>query len=133
MTLYHFTAARFVDRILAEGLTLGALLVEFKPGKTPKIDTRYRWLTASPEWDQEWSHGTGRLPYKRNERRLTVEIPKSGERDVLVWNVVGPYLSREYAMLSAYGDPHNWRLFNGSVPREWIVAVDRNPLLSEAA
>ena len=127
MTLYHFTAERFLPAIRREGLTKGFVLVWDNP---VQLRPGYRWLTVNPEWEQDWAEGTGRLPYKRNEVRLTVAVPPSKEANVRNWLLAGPFLSRMYDVLSEYGDPHNWRLYEGDIPPSWITAVDHNPALA---
>lgn len=127
MTLYHFTARRFVDAILREGITRGFVLINFSG---LRFTAEYRWLTTNPSFVQAWADGTGRLPYNRNEVRLTVEVPPEHERLVHKWSALGPILSDEYRALSMLGDPENWRLFKGSVPPMWITATDENPPLS---
>jgi hypothetical protein len=127
--LYHFTAERFVPAIRREGLTRGYVVANDQP---LALLPGYRWLTTNPDWGQEWAEGTGRLPYKRNEVRLTVEVPETHRRNVLPWVIVGPLMCRIYDVLSMYGDPENWRLYEGDVPPHWITAVDFNPAFSES-
>lgn len=125
MRLYHFTARRFVDAILRDGICRGGVLVSVNP---VRIDTAYRWLTTNPDWlAQEWAEGTGRLPYKRDEARLAVDVPDHAAGNVLTWCVSGPIISRYYRLLSGYGDPENWRLYFGNVPSKWITEVEYNP------
>lgn len=129
MKLYHFTAERFVPSILRDGLTRGFVLLDFD---TRTMSPHYRWLTTNPAWDQEWAEGTGRLPYKRNEVRLTIDVPLNRIGQVHMWTIAGPLLTAEYSTLSSLGDPDNWRLFRGNVPPQWIIESQRNPLLNHA-
>lgn len=124
MRLYHFTAERFVESILRDGLTRGAVLVRWSH---PIIEMAkgYQWLTVCGEWrSQTWCEGTGTLPYRRDEVRMTVDVP-DGDPNVLRWIEVGSKLSREWRTLNSYGDPWNWRLYRGDVPASWIKSVDR--------
>lgn len=129
MRLYHFTAERFVAPILRHGITRGFVVLSMDP---PRLMPGYRCLTCNPAWEQEWAEGTWRLPYRRNESRLTVDVPADRERHVLKWTSAGPILTPAFRFLSILGDPENWRLFNGDVPPAWIVGVDHNPLLVAA-
>lgn len=124
MRLYHFTANRFLPAIRAEGLTRGFLPLSITP---PRVRPGYPWLTTNPDWGQEWAEGTGVLPYRRNEVRLSIDIPEARRRDVIHWLIEGPMLSPAYQDLSAFGDPQNWRLWHGVIPPEWIAAVEFNP------
>lgn len=123
MNLYHFTACRFVASIKRQGITRGFVLLQGPPLPI-KMTPDYRWLTANPEWAQDWAVGTGRLPYSRTECRLTIEIPDAESYRVSEWKRVGPILTPVYDILSEFGDPENWRLFRGDIPADWIVAED---------
>jgi hypothetical protein len=121
LNLYHFTARRFVDSILRDGLTRGFVVRSFVP---LQFWDSYRWLTTRESFKQSWAEGTGRLPYRRTEVRLTVDIPLSRTGSLFNWTTIGPILSDEYETLSDLGDPENWRLFKGNIPPEWIVGSD---------
>lgn len=125
LRLYHFSARHMADAIMREGITRGFVLVDFGPPIRMCHD--YRWLTTNANWDQSWSEGTGRLKYRRNESRLMIDIPMSESHRISPWKQIGPLISREYETLSAFGDPENWRLFRGNIPREWIVLRSENP------
>lgn len=117
MSLYHFTASRFVPGIMREGLTRGSIPVSLEP---PRLLFGYQWLTLNPDpARQEWAEGTGRLPYSRLEVRLKVKIPKPWRGLLLAWDDVR-HLSRLADELSAFGDPWNWRLYKGHIPPAWI-------------
>lgn len=108
MTFYHFTAKRFLESILAEGLTKGRMVksmdpVSFLPNK--------QWLTVNPSFDQDWAVGTGTLPYKRNEVRLSIEIHSNDMINCRPWTqmqFLTPLVAKD---LSAYGDPENWWIY----------------------
>lgn len=126
LTLYHFTARRFLPGIRRDGLTRGFVPLSIDP---PEVLPGYPWLTTNGDWNQEWAEGTGRLPYKRNEVRITFAIPDESRCYVLHWLFHGPSMTPAFGELSAFGDPQNWRLYDGTVPAAWIRAVDFNPAL----
>lgn len=126
MRLYHFTAARFVPSIRRDGITRGFVLVSYEP--LALLDD-YRWLTVNGLWSQEWAEGTGRLPYRRDEVRITVNVPASHENRVHDWTVVGKLISLEWQMLNMFGDPENWRLYRGDIPKSWLSTIEYNPAL----
>lgn len=123
MILYHFTAQRFVKKILKEGLTKGWLVKSLSP---PKLDSGWQWLTKNDHFNQAWARGTGRLPYKRNEVRLTFNIPDFAKENVIPWTKMRFVVPEVYEDMSRYGDPENWMLYEGVVPSDWIVSVDEN-------
>lgn len=121
--LYHFTADRFLPGIRAVGLTRGVLLKSLEP---PKFLFGWQWLTTNADWDQSWAEGTGRLPYRRNEVRLTIEIPEQYMDHLQPWSQVRFLVPDVGPLLSMYGDPENWWLFRGSVRPEWIRKIEHN-------
>ncbi len=131
MKLYHFTARHLWEQIQRQGITRGFLITHASP---LQMTGDYRWLTTNPDWEQTWAEGTGRLPYKRNEVRLTVDIPDHEMKRILKWETSGPIISEVYEELSdrRFCDPDNWRLFTGDIPASWIVAHDFLPTKAEA-
>lgn len=120
--LYHFTAKRFVDAIKSDGLTRGVVLKTLSP---ITFMSDWQWLTSNPKWEQSWAAGTGRLPYKRNEVRLTVVIPSSETERCRPWSQVKFLVDPSVAQtLSSYGDPENWWLFSGRVDPSWITEIE---------
>lgn len=121
---YHFTASRFLPSIKKEGIILGRMLKTMRP---PTFLTNKQWITINPDFDQSWSAGTGRLPYMRNEVRLTVKIPLKYLEFCKPWSQMR-FLTPEVAKdLESFGDPENWYIFQGPIRPEWIVEVDFNP------
>ena len=117
MTLYHFTAQRFMINIKREGLTKGRMLKSTSP-----LSFLYgkQWLTQNSSFDQEWAVGTGKLPYKRNEVRIEVEIPSDSEHNLMSWNRA-KFLTPEVAeVLSCRGDPENWFIYDGNISPYWL-------------
>ena len=124
MTLYHFTANRFLRSIKKSGIRYGKILKSDPPNV--EFISGYQWLTKNKSFEQDWARGTGRLPYKRNEIRLTIEIPKDHYSDIRPWSQVKFMVPKVADILSAYGDPENWILYEGVVWPKWIVSVDKN-------
>lgn len=122
MILYHFTAKRFLRSILSEGLTRGVMVKTFNP---PSFIFHKQWLTKKKEFDQGWSVGTGILPYKRNEIRLTLEIPLNKIENVKPWTQM-KFLVPEVANdleASDLADPENWMIYQGEIKPEWIIEI----------
>ncbi len=118
---YHFTAERFLKNIQKEGLTRGMMLKSLNP---PQLIPNKQWITTNPEFEQSWAEGTGRLPYKRNEVRLTLEIPLEEMENCKPWTQM-KFLVPEVANdLSAYGDPENWHIFSGRIKPQWITEIE---------
>lgn len=129
MILYHFTAARLVERIKREGITLGGVL-DIVKGQTV-IRRGHLWLTVNANfYDQEWN-SMETILYDRAEFRITVEVPTAEAHKVINWvefcnnGGVHKEVSRT---LNALGDPENWRLFKGAIPPAWFTAIDRKLL-----
>jgi hypothetical protein len=122
MTLYHFTAKRFLDSILKEGLTRGMMLKSFNP--VAMIPNK-QWLTKNPNFDQGWAVGTGRLPYERNEVRLTIEIPIDHRHLLKPWSQM-KFMVPDVAddlEASDLADPENWFIYQGSMNPKWIKEI----------
>jgi len=121
MTYFHFTALCFLKNIRSEGLTKGKMLKSIRP--ISWINNR-QWLTTNPIFDQSWLNPNSTLPYKRNEVRLTLEIPEFAIENVRPWNQL-KFLVPDVAQdLSAFGDPENWYVYEGNIPAQWIEKID---------
>lgn len=129
MTLYHFTAERFLKSIQASGLILGAIPMFDEEGKLKGFCPAYQWLTSNGAFDQEWSDGTGLLEYSRTEVRLDINIPdkKIGHLDKWVDFCKNPIFKNSGKELNTFGDPHNWYIYKGSVSPDFIGKVTFNP------
>ena len=122
MTLYHFTAKRFLSSIKKEGISRGMMLKSLRP---IQMIPRKQWLTKNSDFNQGWSIGTGLLPYKRNEVRLTIEIPDDDDR-IQPWTKL-KFLVPEvanYLEASDLADPENWMIYDGVIPSAWILKID---------
>lgn len=128
MILYHFTAERFLPSIRREGLTKGRMVKTMDP---PSFISNVQWITKNHEFDQSWSHGTGRLAYKRNEVRLSIHVAE-GDTALKPWLKSAELLTPEVAAdLSAFGDPQNWYCYFGQLAPSRIVMVEFNPAYSK--
>lgn len=125
MTLYHFTAKRFLNSIEIEGLTRGCMVKSFNP---PTFLLNKQWLTKNESFNQGWSVGTGRLPYKRNEVRLKIEIPNSKLENLKPWTQMKflvPLVANDLEA-SDLADPENWFIYQGAIKPSWIVDIVEN-------
>lgn len=130
MIFYHFTAKRFVPSILKEGLTRGVMLKSWVGDKVEFIPHR-QWITTKKEFDQGWSVGTGRLPYKRNEVRMTVDIPLEFMVNCKPWTQMRflvPEVAKDLEN-DERADPENWHIYQGNINPNWIVEVVENEAL----
>lgn len=83
-------------------------------------------ITINSEFNQSWAEGTGRLPYKRNEVRLTIEIPIEEVENCKSWEVMKFLCPLVAEDLSSFGDPENWYIFQGEIKPDWITKIDFN-------
>jgi hypothetical protein len=125
--LYHFCPRWMLNDILKQGLTLGKIPYWSEIMGSVQFVRGYQWLTKNSDWKQSWcEHST--LPYRRDEVRLTVELPQYPTGRILPWLeycLVHPdQLQKD---LNAYGDPWNWVLFRGNIEPGWIEKHELNP------
>ncbi len=66
------------------------------------------------------------MPYKRNEVRLTVDVPDFAIEKVNSWQKMFFLVPEVADDLSRYGDPENWVLFDGNIPAAWIIETQEN-------
>ena len=128
MKLYHFTSKHHIESCLARGLVMGVIPVSIDP---VEVIPGYQWLTKNKRFQQSWCHPSySSLPYRRDEYRIMVVIPKSQRKNVIPWLQYCEETKIESAAdLNAFGDPHNWMLFKGKVRPEWFKKTHRNPHL----
>lgn len=91
-----------------------------------QLQNGYQWLTSNPDFKQSWAKGTGRLPYKRNEVRLTVSIPEEFYKNLKPWEQMKLLTPAVAGLLSLYGDPENWLLYEGTISPEWVTEIVNN-------
>ena len=120
---YHFTAKRFLESIITEGITKGLMVISMSP---PRFLQNKQWITVNPDFDQSWAVGTGFLPYKRNEVRITIKIPLEKMENCKPWSqmkFLTPLVAND---LSCMGDPENWWIYQGEIKPKWITEVVYN-------
>jgi len=97
----------------------------------------YQWLTKNKSFDQFWCDNPySKLPYKRNDFRITIKIPKSEVKRKRLMNWLwfcknSPYSKIRCAgeILNSFGDPENWYIYHGIVLKEWFIKVSKRPEL----
>ncbi len=120
-TLYHFASRIHMQSIKIDGLTQGAIPMGLF--ENPRMEYGYRWLTLNPEKAQSWTIGST-LPYDRTEFRATVTIPTSFECNLFWWlGFCSPEKNSIHIDLNDGGDPENWYVYRGNVPRQWIRSI----------
>lgn len=124
---YHFTSAHAVEKIRSQGLTRGILPWNLDARGRPTFRKPFQWLTTNPSFSQRWCL-LGELPFSRNAYRITVAVPATQIEHLIAW----PELVRACNPDSAEelnrngGDTENWRLFAGSIPPAWFIAIEPN-------
>lgn len=123
MTIYHFCASRHVKKILREGLTVGMVCVPVHTGYIAY--TGYTWLTLDPEpTRQSWATRNA-IKYSRTAYRLTITIPASEEHRVMDQAEVEDRFPGSGVLFKGWGGSENWRVFRGSIPKEWIEKAEK--------
>lgn len=127
MILYHFTPAHTLQGIMNKGLRLGVVPWNQVNGKIG-FQRGFQWLTTNHEFGQEWCvKMDARLPFRRDEFRITINVPKLAEKGLVSWrqlaNSNNPQ-SREY--IESFPEHRDWWLFRGPIPQPWFLAVDKN-------
>lgn len=135
MKLYHYTAVHHLHGGLGHPGP-GILNVGLLPTVHPYIDLAggMVWLTSSTDWSQTWSTRDvavpGFGPCNRTETRVELAIPRASRSSLRPWSearhlVVTDGLRRD---LESYGDPENWFVYAGRIPRGWIRHYGPVPL-----
>lgn len=124
MILYHFCPAHMVQSILDEGLT---------KGKFPVLGDRHysfmdncQWLTDEKD-PQSQSWNTSQLiPYSRTACRLTIHIPDSHHKKlVLATDYVKPLPVEAQGIVLDWEGHTHWYIFKGRIPVKWIVGCKK--------
>lgn len=125
MTLYHFCAAKHIKSILRHGLDQGGL-TEIKPTGFV-VHGGWTWLTTDPDpAHQSWAT-SNLVQYSRTAWRLTIEIPDEEYRrlyDRIGATMLYPSCS---ALFRGFVGSENWRVFHGTIPKEWIKKAEEMP------
>jgi hypothetical protein len=130
MKLYHFTSGQHMAMIHIAGITKGVIPWSMNSDGQVGMVAGWQWLTENPDWQQEWARPSpfSKLTFRRDEWRITVEIPSAQVRRLVSWKEVDRTRRPASAdFINTFADAHLWHLFKGPIPPDWFAAVDRNP------
>jgi hypothetical protein len=134
---YHYTALHHAEKIMQSGgLTRGGIPIPDPSGQdVGRALYGWQWLTKDDDWAQGWA--TNRLvTCDRTEVRFVVEIPLLERHRCRQWDAVAadfgfrPHTNAVFAACVG-GDSSTWYVFEGSVPRGWLTAIERRPGLGD--
>lgn len=130
-TLYHFTAGHLLPAIMQRGLTKGVL--PWSMDKLERVGMRagWQWLTESNAWEQEWARPTPftKLPFRRDEVRITVRFPDQIPGQLVSWREVDRRCRPDSAdFINTFADANKWWLYHGAIPPTWFQAVESTPV-----
>lgn len=123
MIIYHFCAKKHVNNILRKGLTIGGVMVPKKNGF--ELFPGYIWLTVDEDPKaQSWN--THRIiKYNRCAYRLTINIPlDEAQKHLMNRDQLEAELPGSGALFDGWRGSHNWRVYKGIIPPEWILRAD---------
>lgn len=135
MRVYHFTATHHAAGIARDGEMHGGVIpIPSADGQyLDAVEHGWQWLTTDPTWRQSWATAL-KADCDRTEVRLTIEIPLVDLSRLKRWDAVAPEygytppIAERFAKLGGgSGDTSSWRVFRGSLPADWITAVDARP------
>jgi len=136
--LYHYTAEHHAEQILKSGaISRGGVPIPAKDGDTLEgVAPGWQWLTSSDDWSQSWA--TRQVTdCDRTECRFVVEIPLLELPRLYRWHKAAgdfgftPELAERFAKLGGGdGDTSSWFIFRGTIPRAWLVTLERRPRTS---
>jgi hypothetical protein len=128
MILYHFTPQHTLQGIMRTGLRLGVMPWNLTNGKVG-FQPGWQWLTRNHEFGQEWcARMNAKLPFRRDDFRITINVPKIAEGRVISWREIARVhspASVEY--IASFPEHPDWYVFRGPIPQPWFLAVDKNP------
>jgi hypothetical protein len=132
MTLYHFCSRHHLDDIQREGITLGRLVWRWERPNPPEYVGPLQWLTRNPDFKaQGWcstAEQGSRLPYCRNDYRLTIELPEELRENAIDWRVYCDMHHPPLAeTLNAAPGWMDWVIYDGMIPIECVKKIDRHP------
>lgn len=128
--LYHFTSGQHMALIHLSGITKGVIPWSMDGEGKVGMVAGWQWLTQNPDWQQDWARRTplSKLTFRRDEWRITVEIPEAQVRRLISWREMDRTRRPQSAdYINAFKDAPLWHLFKGEIPPAWFAAVDRNP------
>jgi len=118
--LYHFCAAQDVGAILREGITKGVTPVW--KGDELRFLENTQWLTEEKDPARQSWNTQHVVNYSRTAYRLTVSIPHSHRKKLIVATEFVKALPEENASLTAdYPGSEHWYVFRGRILPEWII------------
>lgn len=150
---YHFLSERNLILAKEAGITEGVLPLQVIPDMRDLKKNTFRymravqWLTKVPEFipmDADFGPPrTSKLPGRKSEYRITVDIPGGYRMNIERWTVLAPRLKkvdesrggiRLHESLEAeinldLGNPADWWLFGGTIPPTWFRDIKKNPCL----
>lgn len=132
--LFHFTSGQHLPLIHVQGITKGVIpWSQNEAGEAGEVGMvgGWQWLTQNPDWQQDWARPTpaSSLTFRRDEWRITVEIPEAQARRLVSWREMDRTRRPQSAeFINAFKDAPLWHLYKGPIPPDWFAAVDRNPI-----
>lgn len=128
-TFYHFTSTQHLAGVRQGGLAKGAIPFRMLPDGKITFMRGYQWLTLDGNWDQSWANPKlSPLPYRKNEYRLTIQIPNFAMKNLVSWLDYSQKVNPpSVTFLQSFRGHRHWWLFQGIIPFLWVVAVDHNP------
>lgn len=129
-TFYHFTSSMHLLGVKKSGIEKGAIPFRMLDDGRITFMRGYQWLTLDGEWDQSWATPElSNLPYRKNEYRLTVQVPNFAMRNLVSWSEYSQKVNPPSALyIQSFRGYRHWWLYNGIIPFIWVVAVDHNPI-----
>lgn len=126
---FHYTSEQHWPLVQRHGIS--RCVIPWRLTKRgPTLVHGYQWLTTNPRFeDQEWGE-PAKLPIRKSDIRITLEIPKALEYRLTKWTefcLKSKPASAEF--INTGFDFDNWWLYYGKIPPRAFIAVDRNPIL----
>lgn len=123
MNLYHFCADRHIKSILRTGIATGGLTEITPCGYV--VHSGWVWLTIDPDPRRQSWATRNVIRYSRTAWRLTIEIPNDELCQLYNRKRIREIYPSADLLFSGWSGSDNWRIFRGSIPREYIKACDR--------
>lgn len=120
---WHFTSAYHVGGCLRDGIALGVTPIRVK-GNVEFLHA-HQWLSSDKSFRQSWCKYST-LPYDRTAYRLRIKIPERWHHNILDYKRWRALLrGRMMPNFAKCRSAKNWFVYQGIIPRSWIVAVDK--------
>lgn len=130
MILYHYTSRHHIPRIQINGLRKGVIPWNMDARGKPGFVAGWQWMTLNGDFNQAWAlpQPFSKLPFRRDEYRITVKIPQAALERVVPWPVMAAkYHPDSEEFINSFADHIHWRLVSGIIPPAWFVEVIQNP------